>query len=230
VNDIKWSKPGHITLKVNPKNLNGACSSAVVTATNPTGSTKLKKKSSFRQIAKFRTFTSTSVPSNVGIEAASGEMHRSSSMSGRDKEAASSGGNSCSLFIALKFYDEFECSKFYDHYRVLFVDSHNDDLFNPHFKASAKPNLIKIFYKKITKNSISSPVAFNHVNSLSIVHEETTVGLGGSMVAATANNASSSSSSSSSTSSSCDDQSISSELTVTSHNNSSIITLKRNKI
>ena len=86
----------------------------------------------------------------------------------KDKDKTSS--RPC-LFAAIRFEDELECSKFYDFYRGLFVDSANDDLFNPRFKPQKK-SFASTIYKKISKNSISSPVAFNHVNSLSVVQEE----------------------------------------------------------
>ncbi|CAF1004187.1 unnamed protein product [Brachionus calyciflorus] len=116
-------------------------------------------------------------------------------------------------FAAIRFDDELECSKFYDFYRSLYVDSTNDDLFNPHYKPLKKASsFCNTIYKRITKNSISSPVAFNHVNSLSIVFEENTF-------CNNLNNTSSlssTSSPSSSSSSASDTQSIVSEFTLTS--------------
>ncbi|RMZ93114.1 hypothetical protein BpHYR1_022849, partial [Brachionus plicatilis] len=88
-------------------------------------------------------------------------------------------GPRTSLFAAIRFDDELECSRFYDFYRGLFVDAANDDLFNPRFKPQKK-SFANTIYKKISKNSISSPVAFNHVNSLSVVFEESLYNLNNS--------------------------------------------------
>jgi hypothetical protein len=85
------------------------------------------------------------------------------------------------IFGALKFESDFECSRFFDFYRNLFVNSQNDDLFNPHFKQSKSSSsttttttssLMRFLCKKINKNCISSPCAFQHINSLSMVNEE----------------------------------------------------------
>lgn len=226
LSDVKWSKPGHITFKINANSKpNGQTGSSVGNS-----SKALKKKSSFRPMAKFRPLTSSLTAANLASTADSFSTMPTSvsaanlpySQNGKmDKDNKTSQ----SLFMALRFYDEFECSKFYDFYRVLFVDSNNDDLFNPHYKPSSKTSIIKIFYKKITKNSISSPVAFNHVNSLSIVDEEKLNRSSSKLTINTTKQQQLAVSSSSS-----DTQSISSDLTVTSHNNSSsLITLKRNK-
>lgn len=168
-------------------------------------SSSIKKRSSFRQLAKLRpltnSFTSTSLSSaaasavddvHIPFSSSSNPLNSSLTLdrsSGKDHRSPNSSSH---LFMALKFDDEFECSKFYDFYRVLFTDAHNDDLFNPHYKPSSSSsskfgsnnngsksdrknsssNLIKVIYKKITKNSISSPVAFKVINSLSSVDEE----------------------------------------------------------
>lgn len=109
-----------------------------------------------------------------------------------------------SLFAAIRFEDELECSRFYDFYRGLFVDAANDDLFNPRFKVQKK-SFANIIYKKINKNSISSPVAFNHVNSLSVVLEESLYNLNSSSL-------------SSSSASNSETQSIVSDYAITSQN------------
>jgi len=168
-NDLKWTKPGHITLKLSKSNLGEAGMDAGLPKTLHQ-SPCLKKRSSFRQLAKLRPLTGSFTSSNLSSAADSSLTESSSS---KDPKSSSSS----QLFMALKFDDEFECSKFYDFYRVLFTDAHNDDLFNPHYKpssssASKQSSLIKVIYKKITKNSISSPVAFKVINSLSSVDEE----------------------------------------------------------
>ncbi len=80
------------------------------------------------------------------------------------------------VFAAVRFASDFECSKFYDFYRSLIVDAQNDDLFNPgHVRSGQKGSRLSGVAKvlrKITKSSISSPVAFQHVNSLSVVDEK----------------------------------------------------------
>lgn len=135
-------------------------------------SSSIKKRSSFRQLTKLRPLTSSFTSGSLSSAAEDSEVKNR--------------GEAAHLFMALKFDDDFECSKFYDFFRVLFTDSQNDDLFNPHYKPSStsssssssnsssnkQSSLIKVIYKKITKNSISSPVAFKIINSLSSVDEE----------------------------------------------------------
>lgn len=159
-NDLKWTKPGHLTLKVYSRNLS-ECTSG-----NEKSTTALKKSSRNRvkESKNPDNYVNTRRNSltNQNFNAYSELMNKLSL--GCDKEKF--------IFAAIRFNNEFECSKFYDFYRNLFVDSQNDDLFNPnHSRTPNKLNMMKIFLKKITKSSISSPVAFQHVNSLSMGNE-----------------------------------------------------------
>jgi hypothetical protein len=223
-NDFKWSKPGHITFRVMDAN---------------DGRSSDPKKSSSKKNQK-RTDENLSV----------------------DESGSSNSGGSFQ-FGVLKFEDDFECAKFYDFYRDLFADSHNDDLFNPHYKpsvsgqstrnksssqvmsgsvsssalcasgaantgassvSSSATNMIKCLYKKITKSAISSPVAFNHVNSLPVLGEEDLPVRGGVAVDdAVSHRGDGGGGGAYSVFSAADTQSIASDLTVTSHNTSSLI-------
>ena len=162
-NDLKWTKPGHLTLKVYPKNLSectGNEKSPLKKSTRNRSSKESKNSANFVN-------TRRNSLTNQNFNAYSELMNKLSL--GCDKEKF--------IFAAIRFGNEFECSKFYDFYRNLFVDSQNDDLFNPHYSRTPnKINMMKIFLKKITKSSISSPVAFQHVNSLSMGNENLILG------------------------------------------------------
>jgi hypothetical protein len=67
---------------------------------------------------------------------------------------------------ALEFKNEFECSRFYDYYRSIAFDVKNRDLFDINYKPKRKDNIIRIFCRRITKDAISSPCAFQHINSI----------------------------------------------------------------
>lgn len=215
-NDFKWTKPGHMSFKVFSNNLN------FLEGVNSQMS-HLKNKRSLKKNKSRPMSISNTVSSNLSAAAAAYSFR--SSISSNDMKFLDSTYNEYSdfnllrsiklngdnknsqpyIFAALKFDNEFECSKFFEFYRILFSNSQNEDLFNPHYKPTNKTSFIKCFLKKITKNSISSPCAFHHINSLTIVNEESN------------NNICNLQSIS-------DSQSMKSETTITSHNNSSIIT------
>ncbi len=135
-NDLKWTKPGHLTLKIFPHNVPSKC-----------------------QTRQSRTFDSV-YANYTGLEAKLALLDNTTGF----------------VFAALRFTSDFECSKFYDFYRELIVDAQNDELFNPNYvksgqKSSRLSGVAKVF-RKIIKSSISSPVAFQHINSLSMVDED----------------------------------------------------------
>lgn len=67
---------------------------------------------------------------------------------------------------ALEFRNDFECSQFYDEYRSIAYDTKNRDLFDINFKPKQKDGIIRIFCRRITKDAISSPCAFQHISSI----------------------------------------------------------------
>ena len=184
-NDFKWTKPGHLTFKIFASNIanpelfgliNPSISVESSKVNENMNGTKLKRRFSLR---KSNSLTYQQQQSLNSIKS-------SNTMSSLNDK-------SDYIFGALKFENEFECSKFYDYYRTLLVDSKNDDLFNPNFnyvnksatisgnssisfmkskEKNSTNNIVKILYKKITKNSISSPCAFTHVNGLTVLNEE----------------------------------------------------------
>lgn len=171
INDLKWTKPGHLTLKIYPKNLGEHTFSSQDIKT--TLSSKKQKQSRIKQ-----SITSDELVRNCHSTLNQSFNTYSDLMTKLElNKGDSSDREEKFVFAALRFSSEFECSKFYDFYRNLFVDSQNDDLFNPHYSKQqqviqkGKLNMMKVFLKKITKSSISSPVAFQHVNSLSMANE-----------------------------------------------------------
>ena len=170
LNDLKWTKPGHLTFKIFPQNLNDFYESSGLTVSNKI--TKKKKKycsrltesstsDDIQQLVAGLCKADLEYSTRIGNSFGSYSELLSNFAHGQTKEEY--------IFAAIRFNSEFECSKFFDFYRNLFVDSQNDDLFNPHFhKGTSKISMMRVFLKKITKNSISSPVAFHHINSLSM--------------------------------------------------------------
>ena len=79
---------------------------------------------------------------------------------------------------ALEFKNDFECSTFYDYYRSIAFDLKNRDLFDINYKPKRKDNIIRIFCRRITKDAISGPCAFQHINSipnlLTLIREDST--------------------------------------------------------
>jgi hypothetical protein len=181
INDLKWSKPGHLTFKVYQNNLNeklDQSSGSCLPQSFSFDSKKIDEKKNSLRSKRFslssRSFRSSFSTNELGKFL---QSQFSSSL-------ASETSSKPYLFAAIKFHSEFECARFYDFYRNLSMNSQHDDLFNPHFlqnrqqthqqsdKLKSKPNIIKTLCKKISKHSISSPCAFHHINSLSIVDEE----------------------------------------------------------
>jgi hypothetical protein len=185
-NDFKWTKPGHLTFKIFASNIANpelfglikpsiSCESSSMLINENVNGTKLKRRFSLKKSSSL----SYEQQQSLNIKS-------SNTMSNlNDKNEY--------IFGAIKFDNDFECSKFYDYYRTLLVDRKNDDLFNPNFnfvnksatisgsnslsfmkskEKSSSNNIVKILYKKITKNSISSPCAFTHVNGLTVLSEE----------------------------------------------------------
>ena len=205
LNDFKWTKPGHITFKIFANNLLPCQDS------QPASKSTLKRKSGnhTRPLSNSSTFNEFRMSMSHSSTTESILNNSFNVISELEMLTSLSKSKDGFIFAALRFENDFECSKFFDFYRNLFVDSKNDDLFNPHYKPSTeKTSSIRVCLKKITKSSISSPCAFHHINSLSVVEE---------------NEFSSSSSSSVPLNSSSDTQSLSSEMTPNSLNNSSII-------
>jgi hypothetical protein len=66
----------------------------------------------------------------------------------------------------LEFKNDFECSRFYDHYRSIAYDNDNKDLFDVNYKPKKNDNIIRVFCRRITKAAISGPCAFQHINSV----------------------------------------------------------------
>lgn len=169
LNDLKWTKPGHLTLKIYPQNLSEHLINNPLL--NPISGKQKRVKTSSTTEDFSGTLRRTAMYPNTN-QTFSNYSELTAKMAEINKSQSGEGF----IFAAIRFNNDFECSKFYDFYRNLFVDSQNDDLFNPHYAAQrpavGKMNMMKVFLKKITKNSISSPVAFQHVNSLSMVGEK----------------------------------------------------------
>jgi len=182
INDLKWSKPGHLTFKVYQNNLNEKLdhsSGASMAQSYSFDSSKIDEKKHSLKSRRFsfsnRSFRSSFSTNELGKFL---QSQFSSSLSNENSN------NEAFSFAAIKFHSEFECARFYDFYRNLSMNSQHDDLFNPHYvqsrqqmqqqneKLKCKPNIIKSLCKKINKHSISSPCAFHHINSLSVVDEE----------------------------------------------------------
>lgn len=171
INDLKWTKPGHLTLKIYPKNLGEHTFNSQDIKANL--SRKKQKQSRIKQ-----SITSDELVRNCHSTLNQSFNTYSDLMTKLElNKGDTSDREEKFVFAALRFSSEFECSKFYDFYRNLYVDSQNDELFNPHYSKQqqvmpkGKLNMMKVFLKKITKSSISSPVAFQHVNSLSMANE-----------------------------------------------------------
>ena len=176
LNDLKWTKPGHLTLKVYCYNLPFAVSTANQTTKKSRKNSKKVESltnssiysSNFDKSLTYRPSVSFNDMKFLNNDFYNEFSDLSSLLSPADP-------NNPYVFAAIKFDSDFECSRFYDFYRLLFNNSKNDDLFNPNFKQSAitkKTNLFQIFYKKIAKNSISSPCAFHHINSLTLTEDD----------------------------------------------------------
>jgi hypothetical protein len=177
LNDLKWTKPGHLTFKIFANNL---CDPQLLGLTS-LGPPDSSNTNSLGVGVKLKSKFSIKKSNSLSYKQQPFSIRPSNTMS----RISESGSSSEFVFGALKFDSEFECSKFYDYYRSLFVDVKNDDLFNPNFNWNAKQtsgsksskekssaNIVKILYRKITKNSISSPCAFHHINGLSILNKE----------------------------------------------------------
>lgn len=171
INDLKWTKPGHLTLKIYPKNLGEHTFNSQDIKANL--SRKKQKQSRIKQ-----SITSDELVRNCHSTLNQSFNTYSDLMTKLElNKGDTSDREEKFVFAALRFSSEFECSKFYDFYRNLYVDSQHDELFNPHYSKQqqvmpkGKLNMMKVFLKKITKSSISSPVAFQHVNSLSMANE-----------------------------------------------------------
>ena len=156
LNDLKWTKPGHLTLKIYAKNLSEH-SRQTEPPKSKHPSSRIQHSSTADELLSLR-----NCHSHLD-QSFSAHSDLSAKLEPRKGQAPDK-----FVFAALQFSSEFECSKFYDFYRALLVDSQNDDLFNPHCsRPQGKMAVMKVFLKKITKSSISGPVAFRHVNSLS---------------------------------------------------------------
>ena len=180
---MKWTKPGHITFKVFANNLQ-----FVESSNNQTNSIKKNcKKFKLSQSNTNSTINSSKIDDKSLTFRPSISFNETRYLNNdsfndcsdfnllNNTNASSNDSNKPYVFAAVKFDNDFECSRFYDFYRLLFNNPKNEDLFNPNYKvpSSVKTSLFQIFYKKIAKNSISSPVQFRHINSLSIQDEDT---------------------------------------------------------
>ncbi len=183
LNDLKWTKPGHITLKVFANNLQ-----FIESSTNQLKSNRKNcKKFKLSQSNTNSTINSSRIDDKILTFKPSMSFNNARYLNGdsfnecsdfnllKNTITAPNDPNKY-VFAAVKFDNDFECSRFYDFYRLLFNNPKNHDLFNPNYSyksaSNVKNNLFQIFYKKIAKNSISSPCAFRHINSLSIQDED----------------------------------------------------------
>lgn len=179
LNDLKWTKPGHITFKVFANNLQFVESSTNQSKLNRKSCKKVKLSQSNTKYTKFDEKNLSFRPSMSFNETRYLNSNCFNDFSDfnllKNTDSSANDQNRPYVFAAVKFENDFECSRFYDFYRLLFNNLKNEELFNPNYKvpSNSKSKLFQIFYKKIAKNSISSPVQFRHVNSLSIQDEDT---------------------------------------------------------
>ena len=193
---MKWTKPGHVTFKVFSNNLSTNADASTNGQTN-SKSKKIAKKFKLSQSNTSSNMSTTSTKTTASSRIDPNSFSFRSSLSYNDMkyindsfneytdfnqlakhgDALLTDGTRPFVFAAIKFESDFECSRFYEFYRLLSNNGKNEDLFNPSYKATSQakaPSLIQTIYKKIAKNSISSPCAFHHINSLSITGERDT--------------------------------------------------------
>jgi hypothetical protein len=186
LNDLKWSKPGHITFKIINKKENGIKENSV--------NSNIKNKKSKKAL-----------PKDQELENECGE-----GSSGNVSDGLIEFGvlKFDSEFECAKFYDFYRAlftdaahdDLFNPHFNLnnslrrknnsiilskmtnsmsesSSLTNRKSDSTSSSKTSNIKNNnnqssLIKCLYKKITKSAISNPVAFNHINSLSMVCEE----------------------------------------------------------